>query len=122
MAKYPISSKTIIGILDAERAAGGVLLDFPGNDPEKVDPPLRVLKPMGIEAWSEALYSDGNEKLVVVLDGYEQVGEIRPDYGAIRASENPLGWIGASSHLRASGNTTSSLGISPLGWGPTKIP
>ncbi|MGQ9680674.1 MAG: PhzF family phenazine biosynthesis protein [Candidatus Bathyarchaeia archaeon] len=98
VAEDPISSKTMIGIVHAERATGGVLLDFLRSDTEKVDPPLRVLKAMGIEAWDEALYSDGNQKLVVLLDEHEQVGEIHSDYRSILASRT-LSVGGGRRHL-----------------------
>lgn len=98
VAEDPISSKTMIGILDAEKATEGVLVDFPGNDAEKVDPPLRVLKAIGIEAWDGAPYPDGNQKLVVVLEEPEQVGEIHSDYRAIRPSRT-LSVGGGRRHL-----------------------
>jgi PhzF family phenazine biosynthesis protein len=92
--KDRLSFQIMVGVIYAERVSEGVRLDFPRNDPRELEPPLPVLEAMGLTDWKEVLYSDGNQKLVVLLENRKQVEEVQPDFDAMMATENTLGWRG----------------------------
>ena len=87
-----IQFDTAAGALYAEKTSEGVLMDFPSNPPERVDPPLNVLDTLGVETWVDVHYSPGNQKLMVHLDSYKTLKNVTPDFEALREAENPLGW------------------------------
>jgi len=79
-------------------------MDFPGNDPHPVEPPEKALEALNLPSYEEVQYSDTNQKLLVLLDSEEAVAELRPDFDAFLAAENPLGWRGAIVTARSSGS------------------
>lgn len=90
--KKRIQFETKSGILYAENTGDGVLMNFPSNPPEPVDPYDDVLNALGVDEWVDIQYSHGNQKLMVHLESYEVLKEIQPDFNALKEAENPLGW------------------------------
>jgi len=101
--KDRLSFQIMVGVIYAERVPDGIRLDFPRNDPEGVEPPTPVLEAMGLTDWQEVLYSEGNQKLVVLLKDREQVEKVQPDFDAMLATENILGWRGVVVTSKGSG-------------------
>jgi len=101
--KDRLSFQIMVGVIYAERVPDGIRLDFPRNDPEGVEPPTPVLEAMGLTDWQEVLYSEGNQKLVVLLKDREQVEKVQPDFDAMLATENTLGWRGVVVTSKGSG-------------------
>ena len=93
---------TMSGALYAERVQEGIRMDFPQNDPFKVEPPEGTLEALGVSTWEEVYYSDTNQKLLVLLDSDERVKELRPNFAALLGAENPLGWRGVIVTARGS--------------------
>jgi len=89
-----ITFHTLSGALYAENTPEGIRLDFPRNDPFPVEPPLEALEALGISNPEEVQYSDTNQKLLVLLGSPEEVQSCSPDFDALLAAENPLGWRG----------------------------
>jgi len=89
-----ISFQTLSGTLHAKKVSEGICLDFPRNDPLKIDPPRTLLKALGLSRCKEILYSKTSQKLLVRLDNEEQVLELQPDFNALLSMENKLGWRG----------------------------
>lgn len=89
-----ISFQTLSGVLYAERAPEGIRLDFPRNDPVKIDPPESLLNALGLSTCKEIQYSETNQKLLVRVEEQEQVTELQPDFNALLALDNKLGWRG----------------------------
>ena len=89
-----ITFHTLSGALYAENTPDGVRLDFPRNDPFEVDPPEEVLEALGVSEPKEVQYSDTNQKLLVLLGDPEEVRSCSPDFDALLAADNPLGWRG----------------------------
>ena len=111
-----LSFQTLSGVLYAEKVSDGVRLDFPRNDPVRIETPDSLLEALGLSACVEVQYSETNQKLLIRLDNQIQVLGIQPDYDALIAMENALGWRGGSSlRRRAREPMTSSPGISLLG-------
>ena len=88
-----ITFHTLSGALYAEKVAEGIRMDFPRNDPFKVES-QEVLGVMGLKSWIDVQYSDTNQKLLVHLESGEDVKNIQPDFTAMLATENSLGWRG----------------------------
>ena len=89
-----ITFHTLSGALYAENTPDGVRLDFPRNDPFEVDPPEEVLEALGVSEPKEVQYSDTNQKLLVLLGDPAEVRSCSPDFEALLAADNPLGWRG----------------------------
>jgi PhzF family phenazine biosynthesis protein len=87
-----VSFETKAGTLYAEKTPDGVLMDFPSNPPERVESPSQVMEALGVDNWVDVQYSPGNEKLMVHLDSYEILKQVKPDFNALRDADNPLGW------------------------------
>jgi PhzF family phenazine biosynthesis protein len=95
---YPnrtILFKTLSGDLCAEKVQSGIQMNFPRNDPHRVDPPTEALKALGIVNFKGTYYSDTNQKLLVHLDDEEEVRSLSPDFPSFLSAPNPLGWRGA---------------------------
>ncbi len=52
-----VSFKTLSGVLKAKRVEEGIRLDFPRNDPVKMEPPEPMLKALGLSSWMNVLFS-----------------------------------------------------------------
>ena len=89
-----ITFHTMSGALYAENTSEGIRMDFPRNDPFPVEPPEEVLEALGVPNPEEIQYSDTNQKLLVLLGSPEEVKGCSPDFDALLAAENPLGWRG----------------------------
>lgn len=98
-----ISFRTLSGVLHAVKVSDGICLDFPRNDPVEVDPPEDILKGLGLASWKDIQYSEANQKLLVHVESQEQVCELRPDFIALLAAENSLGWRGVIVTAKGSG-------------------
>ncbi len=85
---------TAAGALYAEKTPEGVLMDFPSHPPKRVEPQMEVLEALGVSDWVDIQYSPGNQKLMIHLDSYETLKNIKPDYASLRDADNPLGWRG----------------------------
>ena len=89
-----ITFRTASGELHAYRDRRGVLMDFPRNDPQPLAPIKGILDGLGVEDILEFQYSDTNQKLLVEFGSEEQVRSVSPDFKALLAVENTLGWRG----------------------------
>ena len=89
-----ITFHTLSGALYAESTPEGIRLDFPRNDPFEVEHPEEVLEALGVSDPEDVQYSDTNQKLLVLLGSPEEVRDCSPDFDALLAAENPLGWRG----------------------------
>ena len=89
-----ITFHTLSGALYAERIPEGIRLDFPRNDPFEVEPPDEVLEALGVSEPEDVQYSDTNQKLLVLLGDPGEVRSCSPDFDALLAADNPLGWRG----------------------------
>lgn len=98
-----LSFQTLSGVLYAEKVSDGVRLDFPRNDPVRIETPDSLLEALGVSACVEVQYSETNQKLLVRLDNQEQVLGIQPDFNALIAMENALGWRGVIVTAEGSG-------------------
>jgi PhzF family phenazine biosynthesis protein len=87
-----IKFDTKSGELYAMNTPDGVLMDFPSNPPEPVEPFDDVLDALGVDEWIDVQYSPGNQKLMVHLESYDVLRDVEPDYQALKEAENPLGW------------------------------
>ncbi len=55
-----VSFHTLSGVLTASRVSKGVKLDFPRDDPEKVETPNEILAGLGLKKDCEAVYGNHN--------------------------------------------------------------
>ena len=85
---------TNAGFLYAENTVDGILMDFPSNLSEPIEPIEDVLNALGVDDWVDFQYSPGNQKLMVHLVSYEAVLAVNPDFRALLEVDNELGWRG----------------------------
>lgn len=90
-----IEFRTLSGNLYAEKTQGGITMDFPRNDPHRVDPPKEALKGLGVKSHEGSFYSESNQKLLIHLDDEAKVRALMPDFQSFLHAANPLGWRGA---------------------------
>lgn len=98
-----ISFQTLSGVLHAEKVAEGIRLEFPRNDPVRIETSASLLGALGLPACEEVQYSETNQKLLVRLEDQKQVTGIQPDFDALMAMENTLGWRGVIVTAEGSG-------------------
>lgn len=91
-----VTFHTVAGELHASRLGGGVTMDFPRNDPHPVMPIQGILDGLGVSGYEDFLYSDTNQKIVVLLRGEKEVRDVSPDFPALLRVENTLGWRGVN--------------------------
>jgi len=117
-----ISFQTLSGVLNAEKVAEGIRLDFPRNDPVRIETSASLLGALGLPACEEVQYSETNQKLLVRLEDQKQVTGIQPDFDALMAMENTLGWRGVIVTLLGweSMRTPSRVRLTPS-WLPTGL-
>ncbi|HEX9913454.1 MAG TPA: PhzF family phenazine biosynthesis isomerase [Candidatus Bathyarchaeia archaeon] len=89
-----LTFKTASGDLHAYRGRRGVQMDFPRNDPKPVAPIKGILDGLGVGEYVAFQYSDTNQKLLVELGSEEQVRSVSPNFKALLAVNNTLGWRG----------------------------
>ncbi|MFW9852083.1 MAG: PhzF family phenazine biosynthesis protein [Candidatus Thorarchaeota archaeon] len=75
-----ITFHTLSGELLAYRRDEGVVLDFPLNDPEDIQPPEELLEVLGIDKVVNVAYSKEVNDILVELENEEQVKGIQPDF------------------------------------------
>jgi PhzF family phenazine biosynthesis protein len=85
---------TNAGALYAENTVDGILMDFPSNPPEPVEPIKEINDALGTQNWVDIQFSPGNQKLILHLDSLETLRSIEPDFKALLEAENTLGWRG----------------------------
>jgi PhzF family phenazine biosynthesis protein len=93
--KDKIEFRTASGVLYAERMKEGIRLDLPQNKPFSVEPPVEAIKALGIEKWVAVQYTDTNYKLLIHVEGEDEVRSLKPDFSSFLLAPNPLGWRGA---------------------------
>jgi len=98
-----VSFETLSGTLFAERSVHGIRMDFPRNDPAEVEVIEPVLEALGLEDCVDFQYSNTNQKLLVRLENRDMVVGLRPDFSALMAVTNTLGWRGVIVTSEASG-------------------
>ncbi|UCF07369.1 MAG: PhzF family phenazine biosynthesis protein [Thermoplasmata archaeon] len=99
IAAHEISFETKSGILKAKRDDNGILLDFPANAPEPVDPPTELLAAMGITEFKEVLLAKKAKKLLVHLADAGFVKNLKPNYAKMKnmkTEEDIMGVIATS--------------------------
>jgi PhzF family phenazine biosynthesis protein len=89
-----LTFKTMSGDLHAYRNRRGVRMDFPRNDPKPVAPIRGILDGLGVDEYPAFQYSDTNQKLLVELGSEEQVRSVSPNFKALLAVNNTMGWRG----------------------------
>ncbi len=98
-----VSFQTLSGVLHAEKVSEGIHLDFPRNDPVRIETPGSLLEALGLSACNDVQYSETNQKLLVRLENQENVLGLQPDFSALMAMENTLGWRGVIVTAEGSG-------------------
>jgi PhzF family phenazine biosynthesis protein len=89
-----VSFQTLSGVLKAERAREGIRMEFPRNDPFEVEAPEGILEGLDLSTWEEVQYSDTNQKLLVRVESEKKVRGLQPDFNALLAAKNSMGWRG----------------------------
>lgn len=72
------------GVLQARCEDDTIILNFPAEQTEKIDPPEEILAALGIEASVEVRYGKKIGILMVVLEQEEDVRELAPDFKKLR--------------------------------------
>lgn len=75
-----VEFETLSGTLKAKNTEEGILLDFPANPPEPVDPPRELLEAVGITGFKEVVLAKRARKLLVHLEKEEQLKNLEPDF------------------------------------------
>jgi PhzF family phenazine biosynthesis protein len=96
IAADEIVFETLSGTLKAKNVDEGILLDFPANPPEPVDPPKDLLAVMGIVEYKEVLIAKHAMKLLIYLEDENQVKNLKPDFAgmtSLKTEEEIIGII-----------------------------
>ncbi|UCE37980.1 MAG: PhzF family phenazine biosynthesis protein [Thermoplasmata archaeon] len=99
LSSEEVSYETKSGTLTAKKVEEGILLNFPSNEPEPIDPPMELLKAMGISEFEDVALAKNAKKLLVHLKNEETVRNLQPNFEKMmRATtkENIIGVIATS--------------------------
>lgn len=99
-----INYETKSGMLRAKRLEEGILLDFPANVPEPVEPPEELLEAVGIPNFENVAFAKKTMKLLVHVESEEVVRALSPNFELMKCVEN-------EDEIR--GVIVTSLGIPP---------
>ena len=75
-----VTFHTLSGELLAYRRDEQVVLDFPLNDPEDIEPPKELLEVLGVDKVVNVAYSKKVSDILVELENEEQVKDVQPDF------------------------------------------
>jgi PhzF family phenazine biosynthesis protein len=76
--------RTRSGNLRAKKDANRICLDFPRDEPEKIDPPKPLIKALGIKDFENVVYGRRTRMLLIQLQCEEDVRDVNPDYEAMK--------------------------------------
>jgi PhzF family phenazine biosynthesis protein len=79
--------KTKSGELSAKKDAKGIRLNFPLNEPIKIDAPKQLINAMGVEDFENVAYSERTKSLLIHLFTEEEVKDLRPNYELMRTAK-----------------------------------
>jgi PhzF family phenazine biosynthesis protein len=82
-----IEFETKSGILRAKKEAGGVLLDFPKEDPVVYEPPIKLLSVLGILDYESAMLAEKLKYILIHLKTEEDVLKVEPDFEKMKNIE-----------------------------------
>jgi PhzF family phenazine biosynthesis protein len=89
-----ITFETLSGKLIAIKDPNGILLNFPSNPPEPIEPPEELLKALGITEYKNIANSKPAGKLLIQLENENAVKNVRPDFELMKSLPIYEGIIG----------------------------
>jgi PhzF family phenazine biosynthesis protein len=97
-----ITFHTLSGDLMAFRRDEQVVLDFPLNDPENIEPPEGLLNTLGVDKAENIAYAEEVNDILVELENEEQVKKIQPDFERMKELDLDLSITGVLITAQAS--------------------
>jgi len=91
-----IGFETKSGRLTAKREGNQILLDFPGHETVHADPPMDLLKAMGITRFKDVRFSQKMKSFLIHLPNEEILANLEPDFERMKsaiAEEDIIGVI-----------------------------
>ena len=89
-----IMFETLSGKLIAKKEENCILLDFPSNPPERMEPPEELLKALGIKSYQNIVNSHSAGKLLIHLENEDAVKTVKPDFECMKNLPMYQGIIG----------------------------
>lgn len=80
-----ISFETKSGTLIAKKDKDGILLNFPIDDPVKIDPPHDLLDAVGITDFKNMAYAKRTKKLLIHLLDEKDVKNLKPNFELLKS-------------------------------------
>jgi PhzF family phenazine biosynthesis protein len=84
--KDEIMFKTKSGDLTARKDKNGICLNFPMDEPVKIDSPQDLIKATGVTNFKSVAYSRRTKKLLIHLFNEEDVENLRPNYELMKSA------------------------------------
>jgi len=75
-----VTFETLSGKLIAKKEENGILLNFPSNPPEPIQPPEELLRALGITKYKNIVNSKPAGKLLIHLENEDDVKNVKPDF------------------------------------------
>jgi PhzF family phenazine biosynthesis protein len=79
--------KTKSGELSAKKDANGICLNFPSDEPRKIDAPKYLINAVGIADFKNVAYSEKTKTLLIHLFSEEEVKNLRPNYELMKTAK-----------------------------------
>ncbi|MBY9002267.1 MAG: PhzF family phenazine biosynthesis isomerase [Candidatus Heimdallarchaeota archaeon] len=79
-----VTYETLSGELSATKTENGVLLDFPMNKPELIEPPLELLEALGLKTVIATAYSSDVEDILVEIEDMSAVKSLKPKFNNLK--------------------------------------
>jgi PhzF family phenazine biosynthesis protein len=85
--KDEIMFKTKSGDLSARKEMKGICLDFPTDEPVKIDPPQDLIRACGVTRFKSAAFGRKTKKLLIHLFHEEDVKNLKPNYERMKSTK-----------------------------------
>lgn len=85
-----ITYQTLSGPLSARQMDGEITLVFPTEEPEAVEFPFELLDALGTTESRDCLYAPGSRKLLVIMEGEDQIRALEPDFNGMMDARIPF--------------------------------
>lgn len=90
-----IEFRTKSGNLTARKDRRGICLNFPSDNPTRIDPPKPLLRAIGVKDFTDIQYGKQTKSLLIHLPSEENVYKLSPDYELMgsTSTESEIGGV-----------------------------
>jgi PhzF family phenazine biosynthesis protein len=82
-----LTFKTKSGELSAKKDANRICLNFPSNEPSKIDAPKELISAVGVADFKNVAYNERTKSLLIHLFSEDEVRNLKPNYELMKTAK-----------------------------------